>query len=53
MEPPRVYVVMRTDDNGNDVEVARFTDRSEAEATKRAFEVRGHKQLYWIAELEA
>lgn len=49
----RVYVLMRTDDNGNDVEIARFTDRDEAEMQKRAFEARGHKQLYWIAELEA
>ncbi|MDX2093668.1 MAG: hypothetical protein SFX73_37860 [Kofleriaceae bacterium] len=48
-----VFVLMRTDDNGNDVEVARFIDRDEAESTKRAFEARGHKQLYWIAELEA
>lgn len=44
--------VMRTDDNGNDVEVARVTSRCEAEALAAEYERRGHKQLYWIAEIE-
>ncbi len=43
-------IVMRTDDNGNDVEVKRLTNRCEAEALVRELEARGHKQLYWIAE---
>lgn len=48
--PPRSVVVMRTDDNGNDVEVDRLTNRCEAAALVRDYEARGHKQTYWIAE---
>ncbi len=47
--PSRSVVVMRSDDNGNDVEVRRFTNRCEADALMKALETRGHKQLYWIA----
>lgn len=54
-DEPRVrvapsFIVMRTDDNGNDVEVMRVTSRCEAEAVVEQYERRGHKQSYWIAE---
>jgi len=47
--PSTLLVVMRTDDNGNDVEVKRVTSRCEAEAVVRAYEAHAHKQTYWIA----
>lgn len=46
---PRPFVVMRTDDNGNDVEVARASTRCEAVAIARRYEERAHKQMYWVA----
>jgi hypothetical protein len=42
-------VVMRADDNGNEVEVTRVTSRCEADALVRDYESRGHKQCYWVA----
>jgi 8-oxo-dGTP diphosphatase len=42
------FVLMRQDDNGNRVEMARFGVRAEAEAAAARFEARGHKQLYWV-----
>jgi hypothetical protein len=48
---PREFVVMRTDDNANDVEVRRVTSRCEAEALVQGYESRGHKQSYWIADV--
>ena len=50
--PPCVAIVMRTDDNGNEVEVRRVTSRCEAAALVREYEQRGHKQTYWIAETQ-
>lgn len=47
---PRSFVVMRTDDNANDVEVRRVTSRCEAEALVQGYEARGHRQSYWIAD---
>lgn len=41
---------MRSDDNGNEVEVARVATREEAEALVRMYEARGHKQMYWIKD---
>ena len=48
--PKPAVILMRTDDNGNDVEVKRLTNRCEAAALARAYEARGHKQTYWIAD---
>lgn len=45
------YVVMRADDNGNEVEVIRTMTRREAEAVQRAYEARAHKQIYWVVAL--
>jgi mutator protein MutT len=47
------WILMRQDDNGNRVEMARFEVRAEAEATAAEFEARGHKQLYWVAAAPA
>jgi hypothetical protein len=46
------FIVMRTDDNANDVEVIRVLSRCEAEAVVERYERRGHKQSYWIAEAD-
>jgi 8-oxo-dGTP diphosphatase len=42
------WILMRQDDNGNRVEMARFGVRADAEAAAAQFEARGHKQLYWV-----
>lgn len=42
------FVVMRQDDNGNRVQVARAPNRASAEAIAADYERRGHKQLYWV-----
>ena len=48
--PSNPIIVMRTDDNGNDVEVKRLSNRCEAVALVDELEARGHKQTYWIAD---
>lgn len=48
-EPAR-FLLMRQDDNGNQVLMERYQDRGEAEAQAAVFEARGHKQLYWVEE---
>jgi 8-oxo-dGTP diphosphatase len=47
------WILMRQDDNGNRVEMARFDVRAEAETAAAEFEARGHKQLYWVAPAPA
>jgi hypothetical protein len=42
-------VVWRQDDNGNRYEVARFDDRTEAQALADSLEATRHRQLYWVA----
>lgn len=44
------FVVMRQDDNGNEIEVARFPTQAAADAVARDFEARAHKQIYWVVE---
>jgi hypothetical protein len=46
--PPMTIIVMRTDDNGNDAEIRRCTNRCEAAALVREYEARAHKQTYWV-----
>jgi len=41
-------VVMRCDDNGNEREVTRVTNRCEADAVAATYRARGHKQTYWV-----
>jgi hypothetical protein len=43
-----VWTVWRQDDNGNQVEMARYGSRGAAEASVAEFESRGHKQIYWV-----
>lgn len=45
---PARYRLVRADDNGNVVEMARFTSACEATAAAAAYEARGHKQLYSV-----
>lgn len=44
------WVLYRIDDNGNEVVMRRFAERSDAEAVMRAFEAHGHKQAYLVRE---
>jgi hypothetical protein len=50
-QPAEVWVVWRQDDNGNRFEVARLPTRAEAQRLADEMEARGHRQLYWVAEL--
>lgn len=47
---PLVWRLVRQDDNGTRVEVARYTSRCEAAAAATVFEERRHKQTYWVEE---
>lgn len=46
--PDAARSLMRLDDNGNEYEVARYTNRCEANASCAEYTARGHKQLYWV-----
>ena len=45
---PRVWRLLRQDDNGVRFEVARYPSQCEALAALAAFEARHHKQTYWV-----
>ncbi len=45
---PKTWVVVRQDDNGHRYEIGAFTSSCEADAAAKAFEARGHKQMYWV-----
>jgi hypothetical protein len=52
--PPLAFRVVRQDDHGNIVEVARYASRCEATAASADLEARGHKQTYTVqADVEA
>ncbi|WP_178379946.1 hypothetical protein [Cryptosporangium aurantiacum] len=52
IEGPSVrWVVWRQDDNGNRYEVVRKDSRAEAEEVAATLEARGHRQIYWVAEV--
>jgi hypothetical protein len=42
------WVLSRMDDNGNTFEMERFETKERAEAERRIFERRGHKQAYFV-----
>ena len=46
------WLLYRIDDNGNEVPMRLFTERSEAEAAMREFDQRGHKQAYLVRVAE-
>lgn len=48
--PPR-FALLRQDDNGNRVEMRRFSSKCAAEHERDVFEARGHKQFYWVEPL--
>ena len=48
LSAPMRFAVMRLDDNGNEFEVTRTTNRCEAEAIAAMYTTRGHKQTYWV-----
>jgi len=45
---PGKWKLTRLDDNGNEVEMYRFPERSLAEQAREEFERRGHKQDYYV-----
>ncbi|MEU8924475.1 hypothetical protein AB0D10_26625 [Kitasatospora sp. NPDC048545] len=47
------YRVIRQDDNGNRFLVAKDLDGAGAQRLAAELEARGHKQLYWVEEVEA
>ncbi|MGH1344812.1 MAG: hypothetical protein ACRBN8_24845 [Nannocystales bacterium] len=49
-DAPDRWRIMRTDDNGNEFELARVSSRCEAIGIAELYESRGHKQFYWIEE---
>jgi hypothetical protein len=46
----RAWSVWRQDDNGNQVEMARYANPRAAAAVVAANERRGHKQFYWVVD---
>jgi hypothetical protein len=46
------FRVLRQDDGGTVHELGRFASREDAEAVAKIFEQRGHKQTYWVEEVE-
>lgn len=48
----REWILWRQDDNGNRFAVRAFQNRDDAMHEKRVMESKGHKQTYWVAELE-
>lgn len=50
------WLVVRQDDNGNEVVMAEVATEDEAQALAKSYEARGHKQLYLVmtrSQLEA
>lgn len=45
---PFQWLLHRQDDNGNQFLVETFTNADKAEAARKDFEAKGHKQLYWV-----
>ena len=43
---------MRQDDNGNQYVVGTYPNRDEADKACTEFEARGHKQTYWVEDVQ-
>jgi len=52
-EPEVAWRLWRQDDHGNEVVVADFATRAEAEAACAEYEARGHHQHYWVQAVAA
>ena len=48
----RQWCVMRQDDNGNRFVVASTLTEGEARLLSSSYEVRAHKQMYWVELME-
>lgn len=48
MSGERPWRLIRLDDNDNEVEVERFAHGGDAEAARKRFEARGHKQSWFV-----
>ena len=46
----RAWTVWRQDDNGNQVEMARYGNPRAAATVVAEYERRGHKQIYWVVD---
>lgn len=47
------WIVWRQDDHGNEAQVATGLTRARAEELVEEFTARGHKQVYWVAQVDA
>ena len=47
------WVLLRQDDNGHRFVVETYSTEAEAEAARRDYEARGHKQTYGVEALDA
>ena len=45
------YRVIRLDDNGNEIEMEQFLNELSADSYAKTFEVRGHKQTYFVKDV--
>jgi hypothetical protein len=52
-QAPQRFLVMRLDDNANTFVVRTASSSCEAEAVAREYTRRGHKQTYWVEEVQA
>ncbi len=50
---PPAWRLYRVDDNGNEVEMYKFLDESNALALKHHYEIKGHKQSYFVQKIKA
>jgi hypothetical protein len=47
-EPPKIWRVMRLDENGHEATVSEGHSFGEANEIARRYEAKGHKQTYWV-----
>ena len=46
------WILTRLDDNNNEIEMNRFTHSASALAQREEFQARGHKQHYYVYEID-
>lgn len=46
------WVLKRQDDNGNVFDIDSFADKEEAAQIGREYELRGHKQVYFVERIK-
>ena len=46
------WALWRQDDSGRQFLIETYSTQTEAEAARRSYEARGHKQTYWVQAVE-